>query len=373
MGEEAPAAAPPRRARRIARIALHVALALAAGEVTVRFVRVDQLARPELLDGNRALLGDLSEITAFFGSEQQAPPPGSLTQIPPATRTFGWYDRPQWDYFDENGCVEYRINALGFRDLEFPREKPAGELRLLALGDSFTFAAGVRVEDCWVQQLEGLLEERRGAPVEVVNAGFARGFRPESYATWLAEQGVLLEPDGVIVGFCLNDVSVDIPMWIPLQPPPRPAPLRSRLLAELRASLGEWWPGGAPEPVPSAPIKARRVVASHPQEWKSAQDGLRSIRDQARARGIGCLVVVFPMNSQLASGYLFEELHALVRDFCAAEGIDCLDLLPVFQGRDERALWVHPTDQHFNAVGQRLKAEAIAQWIATRPEWLRAP
>ena len=55
------------------------------------------------------------------------------------------------------------INSAGLRDDEIPREKPDGEFRILALGDSFTFALGVRLEDIWAQQLERILKERQRA------------------------------------------------------------------------------------------------------------------------------------------------------------------------------------------------------------------
>ena len=139
-------------------------LTAAIGEVVVRVMRLDGYARPELQDASGNLLGDLSRITTFFGREGERPP-GSMTQGAPGALVYGWYDRPRWKYFDRNGCVEYRVNSLGFRDREFPKEKPAGELRVLAIGDSFTFGAGVQLDDCWVQLLERRLAEMRGAPV----------------------------------------------------------------------------------------------------------------------------------------------------------------------------------------------------------------
>lgn len=341
-------------------------VAAASGEATARLVELDKLAPPELLDEQCRVIGDLSEIAWLFGREGQAPPPGSLTQFGPGGRSYGWYDRPRWDYFDSRDCVEYRINSLGFRDEEFPLAKPANELRVIAVGDSITLAAGVRVEDCWVQQLEGRLEQARGAPVEVVNAGFSRGYRPESYAPWLAEQGVRLDPDAVVVGFCLNDISTTIPMYLPLAEAQAPwLGGRSRLLRLLQHAL----PSGNAPRAKTRPtvLKAKRVAATHADEWKATQDGLLAIRDLLAPRGVRFVVVVFPMMSQLASGYPFSELHRLVTDFCDANGIESVDVLPAFLGRDETELWVHPRDQHMNDVGQRIAADALAAWFAERP------
>ena len=50
--------------------------------------------------------------------------------------------------------LTYRINSLGLRGPETTRSKPAGVFRVLALGDSFTFGAGVRAEHAWPAVLE---------------------------------------------------------------------------------------------------------------------------------------------------------------------------------------------------------------------------
>ncbi len=351
---------------RAARVLAQLALACAAGEATVRLVHLNELAPPEILDEQRRMIGDLSEITWFFGREGQEPPPGSLTQIAPGGLSYGWYDRPRWSYFDSRGCVEYRMNSLGFRDADFPLEKPAGELRVIAVGDSFTFAAGVNLADCWVQRLEKKLTTARGAPVEVVNAGFSRGFRPESYAPWLAEQGVRLDPDALIVGFCLNDISTEIPMYVPLAPDFQPwLGGASRLLTELQRTLTGWL-GSLHPPTPTV-IKAKRLVAAHADEWERTRQGLLAMRDLMQARHGRMVVAILPMFSQLQSGYMFGELHALVRDFCTAEAIECVDLLPAFLGSNERDLWVHPTDQHPNDVGQERIAATLADYFASHP------
>ena len=359
-------AASGRRAPLALKVLGGLVVAAASGEATTRLVELESLAAPELLDERRRVIGDLSEIAGLFGREGEAAPAGSLTQFVPGARSFGWYDRPRWDYFDSRGCVEYRINSLGFRDDEFPLAKPAGELRMIAVGDSITLAAGVQGDDCWVQQLEQRLERARGAPVEVVNAGFSRGFRPQSYVGWLEEQGLRLDPDAVLVGFCLNDISTEVPMYLPMALEPE-AWLggRSRLLAKLQRAF----PGaGAPsDATKAAPLKARRVVASHAEEWQATQDGLLRMQALLAPRGVRLVVAIFPMMSQLASGYLFGELHQLVAAFCADHAIECVDLLPPFLGRDESELWVHPRDQHMNDVGQRMVADALAAWFAERP------
>jgi lysophospholipase L1-like esterase len=357
-----PAPASRLSARRVAAWLALSALTLAAAEATVRTVDLGRLEPPELLDARRQRIAELSEITGVFGDERDATPAGSLTQVPPSTVSYGWYDRPRWDYFDALGCVEYRFNSLGFRDEELPLAKPPDETRMIAVGDSLTFACGVPLEDCWVQRLEAKLEAANGSPVEVVNAGLARGHQPESYAGWLEAEGMRLDPDAVLLGFCLNDISESIPLYLPLEVAAEPwLGGASRFLVELQRRIDP--PSAAAPPV----VRANRVLKKNAAQWRATQDGIRRLHELIEARGGRLIVAILPMLSQLGAGYPFRELHELVARFCADEGIECIDVLPALEGLDEREIWVHPTDQHANDAGQERIAAAIAEWFADRP------
>jgi hypothetical protein len=50
-----------------------------------------------------------------------------------------------------------KTNSYGLRDHEFPMTPDAETFRILCLGDSLTFGAGVRLEDTYPKQLESLL------------------------------------------------------------------------------------------------------------------------------------------------------------------------------------------------------------------------
>jgi hypothetical protein len=88
-------------------------------------------------------------------------------------------------------------NALGFRDREIDLRHKAG-LRILALGDSFTYGWGVDDAEAWPGVLERRLREQ-GRDVEVINLG-CPGAGVDAYAE-IAESIVpLSRPDIVLVG-----------------------------------------------------------------------------------------------------------------------------------------------------------------------------
>src|SRR5829696_9860588 len=64
---------------------------------------------------------------------------------------------------------DFQINSRGFKDVEFSTKKPAGTIRIVGLGDSFTYGA-VPYAANYITLLKPPLRERFGN-VEVLNMG----------------------------------------------------------------------------------------------------------------------------------------------------------------------------------------------------------
>lgn len=93
--------------------------------------------------------------------------------------------------------TEVSTNSFGLRG---PEVGPKRGLRILALGDSFTFGVGARQEETWPARLAEIL----GA--EVLNAG-APGFGVPDAVAWYERYGVQLDPDVVVLTvFLANDL-----------------------------------------------------------------------------------------------------------------------------------------------------------------------
>jgi hypothetical protein len=115
-----------------------------------------------------------------------APAPAGLL-FPPHTQARSV--TPEFDYTAS-------INALGFRDREFPVAKGQA-YRILAIGDSYTYGWGVADDEPWPKVLERDLR-RLDPRVEVANLG-APGASPTQYAETAERAIPLLRPDLVIV------------------------------------------------------------------------------------------------------------------------------------------------------------------------------
>ncbi|MBZ0251803.1 MAG: SGNH/GDSL hydrolase family protein, partial [Candidatus Methylomirabilis sp.] len=107
-----------------------------------------------------------------------------------------WRLRPNVDLAFESrefGAVRFESNARGLRaGRDIPYEKPAGERRLLALGDSFTYGQWVNLEDTYAERIAALLPGW-----ETVNTGVF-GYDTDRELYVLETEGLRYAPDVVI-------------------------------------------------------------------------------------------------------------------------------------------------------------------------------
>src|SRR5439155_297621 len=112
------------------------------------------------------------------------------------------------DSLAHNPTWSIALNSQGFRAREFEVPKPRGRVRVVCLGDSWTFGANVDQDQAYPQRLEKLL--RRAYPaadVEVLNLGVF-GYSSFQGLTLLRRHVQRLAPDVVVIGFAMNDSSV---------------------------------------------------------------------------------------------------------------------------------------------------------------------
>jgi len=103
-----------------------------------------------------------------------------------------------------DGSWEFVTNNHGFRDTrDFPYTKPAGTLRVLALGDSHTQGYEARQDATFSAVLERYLRAH-GRRAEVLNAGVS-GFGTAEELAFLENEGYRYQPDVVVVAFYAND------------------------------------------------------------------------------------------------------------------------------------------------------------------------
>lgn len=257
-------------------------------------------------------------------------------------------------------------NAAGLReDHEIAPEKPAGEARILFLGDSCTFGFGSLADESFVELAERALNARYPqVHTECINAGVP-GYSLYQGWRWLEMRGWDYAPDLVVATFGWNDDR----SWADLsdlqhgrrkQAATPPRGLRRSLLARRLWEAGVRLGAGK-----SAGGKSVRVP---PGEFAEI---LGCLQRSAAVRGAETRVVAWPMRRDLA-GEPPTPYREILLDFGAAHGGICIDPLPKFRQALERhgpeELYI---DQgHVRPLGNQLVAtavvEAIDPWFESR-------
>ncbi len=94
-------------------------------------------------------------------------------------------------------------NSKGFRDYEHSEENRNGKLRVITLGDSFTWGHGVENNEIYVKKMETLSPR-----VETINMGGPGGDPPGELKVYLF-RGSAYEHDIVLLGFYIGNDVVD--------------------------------------------------------------------------------------------------------------------------------------------------------------------
>jgi len=109
------------------------------------------------------------------------------------------------DFVRRNPTWNVALNSEGFRSPEFELPKPRGRVRIVCLGDSWTFGANVDQHQSYPSQLQTLLRHAfPAADVEVLNLG-VMGYSSFQGLELLRRRALALEPDAIVVGFAMND------------------------------------------------------------------------------------------------------------------------------------------------------------------------
>jgi len=191
------------------------------------------------------------------------------------------------------GTNRVSLNSLGHRGDEMPVRKPAGERRILVLGDSVTFGWGVNQGEDFPARLETLLREQNNAVWRVINGG-VNGYNSQQEAIFFATEGIAYAPDIVVLVYVSNDVD---PVF-------DPKPVTWRRYPTWPSSLPELFGRGLSlsylyqatklfQRMQELEMGAAAVTPSITRHvrWPDSLRALRTISDLCRSHGIPFLLV----------------------------------------------------------------------------------
>jgi lysophospholipase L1-like esterase len=289
---------------------------------------------------------------------------------------------------------DFQINSRGFKDVEFSTKTPAGTIRIVALGDSFTYGA-VPYAANYITLLKPPLRERFGN-VEVLNMGIP-GTGPRDYLQLFRTEAAALQPDIILVSLFLGNDLVN-------ETRDERRRVRSYLYDFARyvfrlttKTTGQLYHGPSGY-IDDAPVFTddfyvemerdrsqvfKRDLGAAEQGIQTALEHVREIKQLSDRVGTRLYVVIIPDEVQvdqdlqakvirragaLASDYDFGALNRRISQFLEGLGVAHIDLLPALLARSGTARLYRVNDSHWNIAGNKVAADAIFRDMLARPE-----
>ncbi len=317
--------------------------------------------------------------------------------------------RPRWlrpntvaRHVEEDFDVEVRINSHGLRDRDIPYERPAGQKRVLAVGDSFTFGYGVELEDAFCKVAERLLSPQ--GDVAVLNCG-APSWGTADELDFLVAEGFRYGPDAVVLTFYENDIKDNLDRGTY-----RPTEEGADRLSPL-----ENWRGGEPangdlhtlDPFTEEIMSGGEAnwqdphktdppwLVKHSNLWRLGRRALSRTVQRARAeemdasisqrhefarrltegllaetacecseRDIPLLIMMLPSREFVTGGLTreFERQFVTLAGDAQDNGAQVINLMPPLLEHGSRELYF-PNNRHINEAGHRVVGEQMARWL----------
>jgi lysophospholipase L1-like esterase len=281
-------------------------------------------------------------------------------------------------------------NSLGYRNDEFPLEKPSGVFRIVALGGSSTYDVSIKDNaDTFTAQLERLLKEDYGYHnVQVINAGVP-GYNSWEILVNLEFRVLDLDPDLIIIYEGTNDVHARMV---------EPSAYRGDDLGRRQAwhvpSVALWEHSALLRILSRAMNLTRQVsiddfvssstYVSWPYEYRLSEDNLdpteilkenppiyfrRNLENMsaiAKEHGVKIMFSTWAyspyLNDYASEGYYqqgFQENNAVVKEVAADQQIPLFDFVE-FMPQDAK-YWAD--GRHVNEAGALVKAKLFAEFI----------
>jgi hypothetical protein len=303
------------------------------------------------------------------------------------SETLGWELRPGFHGIDFGRVAT--VNRAGYRGRLHPYDKPAGHTRVVMVGDSIAYGAGVDDD-----QTFGARIESRNPAIDVVNLAVG-GYGTDQELIRLERDGLRYHPDFIVLHFCLfsdfTDNALPSALFDARQPKPyftwdgqalakhdahlKLTPLRklaqwlydySHLYNRLRVVTG------LKRPPRQRGVWADRkgAVESHLQPAAELTFHLiRRMADLSQAAGARFIVVIHP------DEFAFKHRSKLLRKFCSTpllEGIPVIEMGARHRAAGlDFAQWALDEPGHLTDHGHQVMADTLTAVLSgtAPPDW----
>ncbi len=315
------------------------------------------------------------------------------------------YSQPEFE-------ITEGTNALGLRDNPIPPKNPA-TVRILGLGDSFSYSNSVNLNDTFFKQLERCLASDGTTSIEVINAAVP-AYSTIQEIRYLERDGIALQPDIVVLGFYVgNDFQDSEELFDSLGRPTidvvdgqlqandrfpaaryekqertlRTATMsiraffasHSALYVFLRERFSETlWRLGLRNNPPPPDFCAKEFSPAMQRGWALTQQLLHRLDSFTREHSMKLVVVALPTQYQVhedlwkhhfttfglnPQDYDLDKPQKLLGEYCRSQDIAFLDMLPVLREKAGQEPLFYPIASYMTPVGHREVADALCAFI----------
>jgi hypothetical protein len=289
-------------------------------------------------------------------------------------------------YVTADDSVAIEVSSDGLRDTTIAAAKQA-QLRILAVGNSFTTGLGVRADDTWCKQLEQILAERnRRRSVHVVNGGVPR-FSPRQIRIREAMLTPVLQPQAIIYelttqtfgrmyqpyvwfGVTLARLE-DTPHLLITRDGLMYTPYHNKWMRKLDIWMNLHFQLGAHllhRSIRRPDVLDESDTTKIRELMKPTLDELSA--SQSFATDNKTPFIVLLANPQLPDGHfspLESVYNSIVTEHCRTHGIRCIDLLPaLIRESGGRPIFRTPHDAHWTPAAHALAARVLADSLTLR-------
>ncbi len=315
----------------------------------------------------------------------------------------------QGNYVGKEFFVRVKANSFGFRDVEHDIEKQLGTKRIVLLGDSFTEALQVPLEETYARRLEKKLNNSCSEKFEVINLGVS-GFGPANYFLALKHYGIQFKPDLVVVAFYNgNDFDMlgeksDLAYMPKVTFEDGKAIIKDRVIENgfsegMKRLIKKVFPKtyiflkenlkrasvaaelSAPEVPSHFLVFQKNYDANLARGWEKTKAVLSAINAKASETNAKTILVSIPAKFQLSKKEFEEEFQKYpkmeekewdllnvekeLEAFSKKEGIEFLPLVEKFSKlpEKERVSLYYKLDGHFSGMGHKVASEALFEKI----------
>jgi lysophospholipase L1-like esterase len=264
--------------------------------------------------------------------------------------------------------AEFQTNTLGFRDRE---RNQAADTTVLLLGDSVSWGDGIPTpERVYPQLLEEVLAQS-GAVVEVLNTAVP-GYSTFQQLRFLERDGFALEPDVVLLQFCLNDVFERYltvfeyggdNVFLGIDTREAVSGFLGWGVRHSRAieALARWTRAQARDRQAYDVRKLASDELSPALEaaWDTTMSELDAVRVACYERGVPLVLMIAPYRFQLAQPGATRQPQDRLMAFARQHELPAVDLLVDFAAAQQSPEELFNDDNHFAPMGHVLAARRL--------------